>query len=43
MRFPRDASRPCNPIEDYPAESDPGYVSPDELPLALHQELNERL
>ena len=43
IRFPRDPSRPCNPIADYPVESDPGYESPDEFPLALHQDLSERL
>jgi hypothetical protein len=43
IRFPRDPSRQCNPIEDYPVESDPGYVSPDELPLTVPKALIERL
>jgi hypothetical protein len=36
LRYPRDASRPCNSLEDYAATN--GYQSPDELPLALDDE-----
>ena len=43
MRYRRDPSRPCNPVEDYPDELDPGYESPDELPLALAEDIDQRL
>jgi hypothetical protein len=40
LRYPRDTLRPCNSIEDYP--EDDGYESPDEYPIALHEDLLER-
>jgi hypothetical protein len=40
LRYASDPSRPCNQVEDYPA--DEGYESPDEYPIALHEELAER-
>jgi hypothetical protein len=41
LRFLRGALRPCNSIKDYP--EDEGYKSPDEYPIALHEQLFDRL
>ena len=41
IRYSRDPSRPCNPVDDYPADG--AYESPDEYPIAYHEELRQRL
>jgi hypothetical protein len=41
LRYPCDNLRPCNSIKDYP--EDEGYESPDEYPIALHEQLFDRL
>lgn len=41
IRYSRDPSRPCNPVDEYPADDE--YESPDEYPIAYHEELSQRL
>jgi hypothetical protein len=41
LHFRRDPSRSCNPMDDYP-EDDPGYASPDEMPITLVEEMDRR-
>jgi hypothetical protein len=41
LRYPRDTLRPCNFVKDYP--EDEGYESPDEYPIALHEQLFDRM
>jgi hypothetical protein len=43
LRYPRDPSRPCNPVHDYPDDLRDGYVSDDEMPIAMHQDFLDRL
>lgn len=40
LRYARDSLRPCDSVDQYPADAD--YESPDEYPIALYEQLQQR-